>query len=142
MKNLILIFVADAVVEARKRELSAIPSGGDALLDRVQVELFSDMEALLSVAESRPVSAIVIDNRENQMRANFSESVAGKALPEILSRVSASRAMARSAILVVLPEFEATATLTGDESGSETGTLDPGATAHGFYVGVGMHFYF
>lgn len=39
-------------------------------------------------------------------------------------------------------EFETTATLSGDESGSETGTLDPNAKAHGFYVGVGMHYYF
>jgi hypothetical protein len=39
-------------------------------------------------------------------------------------------------------EFEATATMTGPDSGSETGTLDPNATEHGFYVGVGVHYYF
>jgi len=39
-------------------------------------------------------------------------------------------------------EFETTATLTGPDSGSETGTLDPNATTHGFYVGVGVHYYF
>ena len=39
-------------------------------------------------------------------------------------------------------EFDSTATLTGPDSGSESATLDPNATEHGFYVGVGVHYYF
>jgi NTE family protein len=80
-----------------------LPSGG-----RLTVYLLSDPKAALQLIEKTPLSAVVLDNREAAHPKGFSETVAGRALPDILSATSTSRRLSRSAVLVILPECELT----------------------------------
>ncbi len=72
--------------------------------EAVCVRLFFDIEALLAATQSGPVAAIVLDNREKKPPSAFSATVAGRALPELLARVTSARRLMRSSVLVVLPK--------------------------------------
>lgn len=113
----ILMLVSESEMEKRQQELGqqapkdeksvvttdrfivALPSG-----ERVCVQLFCELDRLIGAARERPVNAIVLDNRQSAAPASFSLSVAGRALPEILARVTSARRLVRNAILTVLPE--------------------------------------
>jgi NTE family protein len=74
---------------------------------KLGVLVTSDVDDIRHIAASQPVDAIVLDNRDDAHDSSFSRSVAGTALPNLLTMGSLRR-LKKSAILVVLPEFSAT----------------------------------
>ena len=108
----ILLLTAPSEMEHTAAALGDLASGEDGretatfriLLssgETVCVRLFCEVEALVRAAASQPVGAVVLDNRETDVPAAFSATVAGKAISEILSRVTAARRLTRDAVLTV-----------------------------------------
>jgi NTE family protein len=80
-----------------------LPSGANA-----SVLLYGDPSAAVAAIRERPVDAILLDNRGENAEAAFSETVAGRILPELLAGALPGRAPARRSILVVLPDAPST----------------------------------
>ncbi len=116
-----LLLVSENVITARRQSLSqlvendkyndngeiykiTLPSGAP-----LTVHLSSDAKAAAEALSKQPFSAVVLDNRDADSTRVFSDTVAGKALPGILSMVNDTRRLNRGDIFVVLPDFEYTA---------------------------------
>lgn len=112
----VVVIVARPVYAARRSELLALageerdadpragvqvelPSG-----HRASVQLFDDPAVAMSVLREGPVGAILLDNRVPKASAIFSETVAGRILPELLAGAAVGRVPSRHSILVALPE--------------------------------------
>lgn len=119
-ENTVLLLVSDAEKRHRQEALEKLtpekitnknediysvklPSG-----EPLTVHLFSDPEQVIRAVDSTPYRALVLDNRERQPVAGFSDTVAGRALPGLLSMVNESRRFSRGSMLVILPEGEMT----------------------------------
>ena len=111
----ILVLVSQSEIEKRRNEFDAaeafVRHDGDesAASAQVSVSFFCDVAQLIEAAQEKPVNAIVLDNRGEASSLAFSSSVAGRALPEILARVTSAGRLVRNAVLTVLPEGPALA---------------------------------
>ena len=72
--------------------------------ETVCAQLFCDVDALVRAAETEPAAAVVLDNREPEVPAAFSATVAGRAIPEVLARITAPRRLTRDAVLTVMAD--------------------------------------
>jgi predicted acylesterase/phospholipase RssA len=75
----------------------------------VTVHLFRDAEQTYELLRRRPVGAILLDNRESPAPLAFGDTLAGRALPELLAGGALGRVPVRRSILLVLPEAPSTA---------------------------------
>lgn len=114
--RIILVLVSEHEESFRLNELEKIStskvndedfSGFLVKLDNSEIVciiLISDINNVVTIAKKMIVSAIIIDNRTSEKTDSFSSSTAGKALPEIIARVSSLRRPSRSGLWIILPE--------------------------------------
>ncbi|MCP4606164.1 MAG: hypothetical protein GY847_37565 [Proteobacteria bacterium] len=118
----VILLVAPSILDARRRELNAITASARhesdfrdgetyelSLEQSISVELITNPEAAVSAIKRRPVNIILIDNRETQPNAEFTGTMAGRILPELLAYNDPGRAPSRRSIFIILPEFKSTA---------------------------------
>lgn len=116
------LIVARPVYAARRTELLELATGEAAGADpatgievelpsgrRASVMLFDDPATAMSVLREGPKSAILLDNRVPKSPEVFSETVAGRLLPELLAGTALGRPPLRHSILVILPQSSTTA---------------------------------
>jgi NTE family protein len=109
----VALIVGQSVRAARAAELSALASDGAAVVlpdgARVHVHLYSDPAAAVAEIRTRPLGAILIDNRGDEVSAAFGETTAGRVLPGLLASAGSARVAPRHAIIVILPKGESVA---------------------------------
>lgn len=105
--------------EARHQELSflctddgvQVPEGYAAVLptgEMVFVEMFTEAQAMVAHLETRRVDAVLLDNRTAVPIEAFAETLAGRALPELLALSALGRKLARRSVFVILPDTATT----------------------------------
>ncbi len=122
----IIVLVTRAAYQDRLAELLAISDDKDTTPNEIdpthqgilveleteihaRVHLFTEPDQTLVAIQQHPIDSIIIDNREGeQAHADFSATLAGRLLPELLSNTLASRPLSRRLILVLLPESKFT----------------------------------
>jgi predicted acylesterase/phospholipase RssA len=70
----------------------------------VQLELFTEVEAMVKRLEQRRMDAVLLDNRSPELIAAFSDTLAGRTLPELLAMSALGRKLARRSVFVMLPD--------------------------------------
>ncbi|MCU0660708.1 MAG: patatin-like phospholipase family protein [Myxococcota bacterium] len=99
-----LAYLCEGRTPAPGEEWSAELPGGQI----VQLELFTEHEAMVERLEKRRVDAVLLDNRTVEPISAFSDTLAGRALPELLAMSALGRKLARRSVFVILPEAATT----------------------------------
>ena len=73
----------------------------------ISVHLTCRLDDVRHILKSQPTESVVLENREPKAPSGFSKSVAGRALPALLT-VEGGRRLRKSSIFVVLPKFAST----------------------------------
>jgi predicted acylesterase/phospholipase RssA len=114
----IVFLVAPSSADVRADELSSLFGGKDFVNGeeielssgyRVEIELFDNTESAMAAIQSHPVNVILIDNREKEPVAEFSNTMAGQITPRLLAYDPPGRGLNRQSVFVILEDFEATA---------------------------------
>jgi predicted acylesterase/phospholipase RssA len=108
----VALIVGPQLRAAREAELAELAPEGVAVLPgggRLRVHVYSDPAAAVADIRTRPLGAILIDNRGDATDVAFGETTAGKVLPGLLASAGSARVAPRHAIIVILPRGEAVA---------------------------------
>ncbi|MBN2344533.1 MAG: patatin-like phospholipase family protein [Deltaproteobacteria bacterium] len=71
--------------------------------------LLTNTTECLEIAKSRPMGAIIIDHRHDDLAQGVEASLAGQVLPELLTGAMRRRAPSRASVVILLPDNEHTA---------------------------------